>query len=317
MTARARGVDGEGAPLYDLYGLRVRSEAPLPAAPASADGPIDLELRLAEPCEQRSPAAGRVLAEFDPGGGGYVLTDEGSSRLFRVWGVCDVVVHGAVATVHPHPRAPRDLVAIVLAGPVLGGLAALGGEFLLHASAVERDGVALAIAGGTGAGKTTLAGLLVARGGRLVTDDVLGVRFDGAAPRGLLGTRTLRLREGAWNEWIATEIGRFETTADQRIGVRAPHASARPVLGAVVVPSVTDSATRPSLRRLAHAEALRRLLGSMHVIGWRDERPIRTWFAGIARVARELPVYAAELPATPPSADAIVELLWSALLPSA
>ena len=59
--------------------------------------------------------------------------------------------------------------------------AAAQGLDLLHASAVELGGRAVAFTGAPGIGKTSLAAQLVARGHGFVTDDVLAVETDGAA----------------------------------------------------------------------------------------------------------------------------------------
>jgi hypothetical protein len=61
----------------------------------------------------------------------------------------------------------------VLMDSVLGTLALLRGREALHAGAVEIAGGALAVAGPPGAGKSSLLAALVARGHRLLADDVL------------------------------------------------------------------------------------------------------------------------------------------------
>src|SRR5262249_54894887 len=51
---------------------------------------------------------------------------------------------------------------------------------VLHAAALERDGRAFVLAGPSGAGKTTLSLALLARGWRLVTEEIVHVAADGA-----------------------------------------------------------------------------------------------------------------------------------------
>jgi hypothetical protein len=62
-----------------------------------------------------------------------------------------------------------------LIGRVLPWASVLSGHEVLHASAVALDGRAVAFVGPTGAGKTSLALALVARGADFVTDDVLAL----------------------------------------------------------------------------------------------------------------------------------------------
>lgn len=71
-------------------------------------------------------------------------------------------------------RSERFLFAQVL--PLA---AVLQGLDVVHASAVAWDGCVVALVGPSGAGKTTLATRLVARGARLVTDDALALEITG------------------------------------------------------------------------------------------------------------------------------------------
>ncbi|MBX3466785.1 MAG: serine/threonine protein kinase [Planctomycetes bacterium] len=60
-----------------------------------------------------------------------------------------------------------------LLGPVLRFVLGLRGVPCLHASAVDVDGGAIALAGESGAGKSTTAAALVRAGARLLTDDTV------------------------------------------------------------------------------------------------------------------------------------------------
>jgi hypothetical protein len=73
----------------------------------------------------------------------------------------------------------------LLFAQVLPLAAALAGRELFHASAVSLDCGAVAFLGSSGAGKSSVAAQLVARGASLVTDDVLALAVD------LRGTRIL------------------------------------------------------------------------------------------------------------------------------
>jgi hypothetical protein len=76
---------------------------------------------------------------------------------------------------------------------VLPLAAALRGLEILHASAVEMAGRAVAFLGSSGVGKTTLATRIVARGARLVTDDVLAVDVANGAVRAYRGGAVARV----------------------------------------------------------------------------------------------------------------------------
>lgn len=98
----------------------------------------------------------------------------------------------------------------LFAAQVLPLAASIWGLDLLHASAVSVDGHAIALSAPSGTGKTSIALHLVARGGTLVTDDVLavdtsgvtptvhpGARLLSAAPRELIGVSDGRVRLGS------------------------------------------------------------------------------------------------------------------------
>jgi len=67
-----------------------------------------------------------------------------------------------------------------LSGPILSVLLRIRGALALHASAVEIGSGAIGFVGAHDAGKSTLAAALGAAGCRVVTDDVLHVRAEGA-----------------------------------------------------------------------------------------------------------------------------------------
>lgn len=85
-----------------------------------------------------------------------------------------------------------------LVGPVLGAAQRLLGREVLHASCVDVDGVALALLGPAGAGKSTLTAALVESGLPLVCEDVAALHFrtdDRALPAVFRGGTRVKLWE--------------------------------------------------------------------------------------------------------------------------
>jgi hypothetical protein len=82
---------------------------------------------------------------------------------------------GREIVVEPAPGASVRKLEALLLGPMLAVLLHQRGLFVLHASAVSRRSAAIAFLGGAGAGKSTLAAILCARGWCLVADDFIGV----------------------------------------------------------------------------------------------------------------------------------------------
>ena len=87
-----------------------------------------------------------------------------------------------------HPSLLRSVLAPVLR---------LRGNIVLHGSAIEWNGRTLVLVGPSGSGKTTLAATVCAMGGRLLTDELCAVVWNGNCPMVLPGSRLLALHPEA------------------------------------------------------------------------------------------------------------------------
>lgn len=94
-------------------------------------------------------------------------------------------------------------------------LLTLRGRAVLHASSVVRANQVFAFSGGSGAGKTTLAGALGVEGGSLVSEDLLPLAFEGGAPVVRLDAeRALRRWVEAKTRALASDVPFVIDTAD-------------------------------------------------------------------------------------------------------
>jgi hypothetical protein len=162
--------------IYSFYGCRLLSEVPLSFVPASAEQgePPDAALKLGE-------IAG-TLAEpiwSSP----FVSIGADGTTLIEVAAVGRFLLrNGREITVEPAPSAAPIEIETLLMGPVVGVLLHQRGVFPLHASCIELDGLAVAIAGSSGRGKSTLAAALVRRGATLLSDDICALRLSDGQP---------------------------------------------------------------------------------------------------------------------------------------
>ncbi|MDN5939474.1 MAG: hypothetical protein L0H83_12550, partial [Salinisphaera sp.] len=146
----------------------------LPAVAAAEDATVDWDVHLEE--ARRIPARpprGRVLVEhwFNPQIG-YAHSQVKDDLILRYFRACEFHCQAAGRiSVRPDPRVPEENSAILLAGSVPACLLALAGETVLHASAVTVNGRAIAFAGHSGSGKSTVAAMACAQGAGLLTDD--------------------------------------------------------------------------------------------------------------------------------------------------
>ena len=152
---------------YELYGLRVGSDLPL-NAPACRDGPVDLEVRWGQPLYATpAPPPGQVLAHAVWGGGqGYTHTETPHGYVLQFHEICELRVARDCKRMQVHlaPGADPGMAALLVTGNALAFLLMLGGECVLHASAVRLGRAVLAFVGGPGMGKSTLAALLCGAG---------------------------------------------------------------------------------------------------------------------------------------------------------
>ena len=287
------------AEVYEVHGLRVRSEVPL-GAPLDHTGPPDLEVRWGR--RQRvpnEPPPGRVLARLAGGGRGYTHADTGRGYTLRFHSACEFRVSrdGRVIRVHATHATTPETVAVLVAGHVTALLLTLAGECVLHASAVAMEGSALAFVGSPGMGKSTLAALLCARGATFVTDDLLRLSVGGDGFRCYRGPPELRLRPDVYalvedRPWAETR-----PTEDDRLAVRPADVAPRlPRLAAIVIPHGSPAGTKVRLERLRRPEALFALLRHPRVRGWQAEDIVQRQFQAFGRVTAVVPVYRADIP---------------------
>ena len=214
---------------FRLHGLEIDSEIDLHAGRPRASAAADLQVRWGGtvPATTDVPA-GRLLAQWsiDSGLTASFVTRPDESHLLRFEATCDVVVDRAARTVTVHmvEGVPPAMGGVLVGGTVLSWVLMLRGELVLHASAVDVGGLALAFVGASGMGKTTLATLMCRDGELLFTDAVLRVRrtASGVATCAL-GATELRLRAaaaGLADGFAGT--GSHRDTADDRRALNVP-----------------------------------------------------------------------------------------------
>jgi hypothetical protein len=92
-----------------------------------------------------------------------------------------VVKNGNHILIDPLPELPEGVLQLILLGSVISVLLHQRGYLVLHASAVAIGETVVAFIGQKGAGKTTTAAALHARGHTLLTDDVVVISTNDSA----------------------------------------------------------------------------------------------------------------------------------------
>jgi hypothetical protein len=181
---------------YCVYGLAVESEQEFAsidiAGPEDRDAAPTIRIALREPEFFRARTA---ALSFNPDDWikHAVLADGGV--YVRAGDVFEATVSPDGSEARCAGIGDADLRAVEanLLNFVLSAALTLHGEEPLHSTVVEIGGKAIGLLGPSGAGKSTLAASLIARGGELVTDDMLRVTFDGQRPFAHAGPYRLKL----------------------------------------------------------------------------------------------------------------------------
>lgn len=157
--------------LYQAFGLVVSSTWRTPELPpATAPGPADVSIELGE-VPETLPGATVKNAFFDVAGQDLLIR---FGNIARYW-----LRGGREIIVAPADGAVEDDVRAFLFTVVFGALLHQRDELVLHGSAVEIAGRAVAFMGYSGLGKSTLAAGFRKRGCPVLTDDLCVVRPGG------------------------------------------------------------------------------------------------------------------------------------------
>ena len=179
-----------GAGAYAAYGLRIRSEIPLPHFGPAQPGEPDVVVRLGT-VPRLLPTPRRTGAHWQAAPGDFLLR-VGDELRFRVVGGREVIVDRA-------GDGGDGLAAAHLVSSVWTALLQQRGFLTLHASAVWTERGAALFLGNSGAGKSTLAAALMARGFGALADDVAAVSISAGAATVAPGYPNLRLSADAFD----------------------------------------------------------------------------------------------------------------------
>ena len=154
---------------YSGFGLTFDSEWPCPVFAPGA-GPADVRIRVGPvPEGLERPVVRGVM--FEAEANRILLNVRGTARF--------LIEDGREITVEPAHGVAEESVRVFLT-PALGVLLLQRGAFVLHAAACASPRGAVLLAGSSGRGKSTLLAALLARGHRMLADDVSAIGLDAA-----------------------------------------------------------------------------------------------------------------------------------------
>jgi hypothetical protein len=254
-------VSGPGrAREFRAFGLAVTADWALPGvAGAVAGADRAVRIRLAEASELQARFSGDPVATWETtlGDGSGLRYDLGRAGDHRVvYGDAVFHIDAAASVVACAPADPDDAGwQRQLLDTVLFTVSFARGLELLHAGAVLTQRGAIAIAGPTGAGKSSLVAELMRRGHRLLSDDVLALESDGGRITAFPGPAVMNLpAAGADVEALGAQvIARFDREAE--LWVVIPTAAREPSpLAALFI--LDSAAPRTGVEPIAGATVL-------------------------------------------------------------
>lgn len=286
---------------YCVYGLRVSSPVIIDSLEASEGvGPVDCELRLAPvgrlaEAESIALDVSPLIEQGEPGT--VVQRSKDVDGLF-VFEFLDgtrfrLEERGAVITASwPDPATLDDMVTYLL-GPILAFIVRLRGGLALHAGAIVIDGEALLVTGVAGAGKSTTVAAMVARGAKMLSDDVSVIAWADSRPFVLPGYARVRL----WDDSAASLFGSAEalpfltpTWSKRFVDTRERFERESVAIRAVVVLVARHDAA-PAVRRLAGHEAVMALLIRTSMTHLLEPERRAAELAEVARLVERIPVF--------------------------
>jgi hypothetical protein len=169
-------------PLFSAYGLTLDSELPLPELAPTNSTTADITLRLGHvPFSSEDP---RVLYKA-------ISPDEVIVHYHNVGAA--IVQNRDTIILSPAKNADPLALRLFVLQQVLGVLLLQRGFLVLHASAAIVNGRAIAFAGSSGQGKSTIVAALSRLNCPVLADDVLAIDMSGDCPVALPGLLHLKL----------------------------------------------------------------------------------------------------------------------------
>ena len=246
------------------FGLDIRADRDLPFLSASTVAPTGrmLEVVLEDGLGESWPASAQLISDQQlPEGGVNFQIEKSSGGDYRIWGPAygTHVLRGDGRQLWGSlDEAGIDPWQRLLVAQALPFAAVLRGLEVLHASAAVLDGGAIAFAGLSGSGKTSLALELCRRGAEFLADDVLTLEL-GEELLAHPGAPIAAVDRGEAERLQAagTSIGEV-LAADRREIVQrvSPRAEPAPLQAVFLLERREDGPAAPHFEPAAEAQAL-------------------------------------------------------------
>jgi len=303
------GGDRSATHCYQLYGVGLRSAWPFPFEAAKARTTSEISLI---PQASSFFTTVRERAGLAEAGDWAVYQSLSDGTAYIRWAeTLEAVVSsdGRQVACRRLGNAPPEVLHGYLLGAVLSFALIRQGIEPLHATVVAVDGVAIALMGDCGYGKSSLAAAFLRQGHRLVTDDLLVLRTTSeavvahpGAPRIRLFPRMARRMFGPRVTGI--RMNRYTPKLIVPLGAAQYHASPIPLASVYVLsrPRPRSRRGRPIVQRqkLSQRQACIELVRNTFNMSVTDGARLSRQLALAGDVVRRVPVKRLAYPRVPP-----------------
>ena len=271
---------------YQLYGLNVASAFQMDveacsAGPSSVVQP-DITIRN-EPVDLPEMRRGRIAGTLYHVSNDTIYLHWDNLGSFRIHAGCDISAMRA-------PAAPDKLFLRTLTGSILSIALYQRGRFILHASAVAVDEGAVAFAGDSGYGKSTIASSLHASGHHLLADDIAVIQVGETTHHICPGNQEFKL----WPDSVRNlgqevdNLDRINPDLEKRLLPVAGGLQREPVpLKSIYI---LDFADKEGIDLLEPAQAAIELVRNTYGVTLLHELRTADYFRQVVRLAQSVPV---------------------------
>jgi len=274
---------------YNAYGLRIRSDFPFPqllvsdcdldnASAISAD--VFIHLQLDSSLHTDPPGKENAYSDISRESAVLIIRGLGTFYIRR----------GREITIQPHRHFDEQMIQAVIINAVMAIVLFQRKTLVFHASCVKINDTAIAFLGTSGAGKSLIAGALVARGHYLVTEDVAPVYLIGAQPYVYPGYPMIRMKpQDSAMLGLSHQCNKLLHAKEQRCQcfVRDSFTALPCPLRYIFVLAVNE---RRKIQRLSSKESFMELISHSPPAIW-NLLPDQLHFFNIGKLIKKVPVF--------------------------
>jgi len=306
---------------YQLYGLGVRSQWPLPWCERSGSGPEDVELYECPAFLFSAVYAEAMRDSTATRWFQHARLRDGSTYL-RWSGLFEFLISADGRRIGGRPlhEASHEAFHTYLLGQVLSFALVKQGTEPLHSTAVVTDGVAVGFIGDSGYGKSSLGAVFLQGGHPLLTDDLLVLKHEGKELLAYPGPPRIKLFPEIARHVLGGHINgtpmhnltpKLIIPLDRHLSYRAP--APLKALYVITPPAMASKRESVTIRRPSRRRAFLELLrNSFNTVIVEPER-LRRQFVLAARVASEVPIKLLSYPRVLTSLPSVREAILSDL----